>query len=159
MGKANAVKTGLKFVNTENVLLFDSNWINFNTENIKNAISRFEKDGDIDMIVLYLADDGWIFKLLRSGTVVSGQRILRKKDLVEVFKMAPSRYQLELVTNDYMTKEGKNIIKMPLSGKFVSGYSKLGMFKGLKKDFKMWRNIFSYKGILFYLKNLLTFAK
>ena len=150
-GKANAVKEGAKHTTADYVLLLDGDLTNIKTDELENAISRITNNPKIDMIILRRVADVTlnilgriIITISRQDIVTSGQRVLKVKDLQQVFHSIFGGYQLEVAMNAYMIKNMKHVYWMPFSM-----YSQLSMQKwGWKEGVK--RYITSIKGYVRY---------
>ena len=112
-GKSAAIFKGLLSVTTEYVLLFDADLQEIKVEEIQNAIQGIENHRSVDMIILRRVVERKLLSFLRHDVVMSGQRILRTKDLIEVAKMKPEKYALETAINKYMMKNNKIVYWIP----------------------------------------------
>jgi hypothetical protein len=61
------------------------------------------------MVVLRRSTMPWISKKFRADYLITGQRIVKKSDLLEVLKEEPKAYQIEFAMNHYMMKNKKNV--------------------------------------------------
>jgi glycosyltransferase involved in cell wall biosynthesis len=114
-GKAAAVKAGLEYAGAQNVLLLDADLTNIKTNELENAINLMEVNSQIDMIILRRVEDNTSLPWLRQDIVTSGQRLLRRDDLVRIFENNISGYQLEVAINAYMIRNHKRVYWMPFS--------------------------------------------
>ena len=97
--------------------------------------------------------------ILRKYIFQGGNRILSKKDLVEVEKMNPKSYQLEVAINKYMMNEGKTSKWIKFSALNPHKIKKLPFWEGLIKDLKMDMEIISFLGIRDYMRQMVFSAK
>lgn len=109
-GKPNAIKVGLEYVSAEYVLLLDGDLLNINDRELGNAIQKITNDPEIDMIILRRVADKTAPSWTRQDIVTSGQRILKKDDLKNVFQKYPPGYPIEWALNIYMLKNHKKYI-------------------------------------------------
>lgn len=157
-GKFMAVYSGLKRVKNEIVLLLDADLKNINTLQLKNAIKIFCNNPTLDMLILRHTNDHLINKIIRSDVVIIGGRLIRKRHLDKIFKTKANRFQLELAINNYMISNKLKYYWLPFSFQHFYKSQKYGFLKGWKKEFKMWHDLFSYKGVFYFIKNLATFC-
>jgi len=158
-GKSGAVFEGLKICQTENVLLFDADLFDIDVRELREAVEYFSRHREWDMIILRRMKDPWISKLIRTDIVTSGQRLLRTKDLKELAKTSLKNFQLELAINDYMLNHQKKVGWLPLVCRDIRKAQKYGLIKGNYKDFLMFVDLLSYKGLLYFFKLLFTFCQ
>ena len=156
-GKSAAIFKGLSLVKTEYVLLFDADLQSIKVNEIENAIQKIENNSSIDMIILRRIVESKLLSFLRHDVVMSGQRILKTKDLLEVVKMKPKKYALETAINAYIIKNNKITYWMPITTTNLHQITKYGY----RKAFKLGgiRGYFSSVGIFGYLKQIFTFCK
>lgn len=158
-GKSEAINQGLKHVKTDCILLFDSDLSNIKVEEIENAIAKILSNQSIDMIILRRIIESKFLSLIRHDIVMSGQRILKTKDLKEVFKKQFKGYQLEMSINDYMMKKNKKVYWMPLSTSNPKKVFKHGLINSLSFYISTIKGFISYSGFNGYLKQITTFCK
>ena len=133
-GKAFAVRLGLTFVKGDYVLLLDGDLIDINIQELAEAIKKIIKYPEIDMIILRRVADktAAIIPWLRDDIVLSGQRILKTKDLRKVFSKKIEGYRLETEINSYMMENNKKVFWMPFSVQNIHKQHKWGYWEGLK---------------------------
>lgn len=160
-GKAAAVSKGLGFADNENILLMDADLQNLKKDEVVAALKKFVENPSIDMIILEnKGGNTWIDPYINKNIFLSGQRILRKHDLLTVLKTrSPVGYQLEVAINAYMIDNRKKVFYMKTSSFNPHKIQKHGFFKGLIKDITMDLQIIRYLGIRQYLKQLFTFGR
>jgi glycosyltransferase involved in cell wall biosynthesis len=112
-GKSAAVKSGLSRAKNRFTFLTDADLEKINGEVIKKAFNKMEENPEIDMLIfkdkIYPKSFDFLNKLIRADIIFSGERILRKTDLIEVFsEFRPKSYELELSIDLYMKKLRKN---------------------------------------------------
>lgn len=159
IGKADAVKEGLKYVNTSHVLLLDGDLTNIKTDELEKAILKISNNLHIDMIILRRVDDITSNAWARQDIVTSGQRILRSFDLRKVFQRDFSCYQLEVAINAYMMKQKKNVYWMPLSIHGPLRIQKWGWKDGLRQVCSAARGYFTYHLVGQFFWQTLFFCK
>ena len=157
-GKAAAVKKGLEKARGKNILMMDADYHRINRSEIGKAIIFFQKHQAWDMILLKNFDDSFFFKLCRTNVVTVGLRLIRKKDLEKILSQPLSRYQLEIGINDWMMKHQKKVGWLPAHYPTLFKSQKIGFLKGLRADLSMVRQQFSYHGLLWYSRHLMTFC-
>lgn len=133
-GKAFAVRLGLTFAKSDYVLLLDGDLIDIKVRDLTKAMKKIMKNPDIDMIILRRVTDqtAAIIPFLRDDIVLSGQRILKTKDLRKVFSKKIEGYRLETEINSYMMENNKKVFWMPLAMQNIHKQHKWGYWEGLK---------------------------
>lgn len=131
-GKAAAIKEGLRYTTSSYVLLLDGDLSNLNVNELDEAISKIISNPDIDLIILRRSKDRTSFAWIRQDIVTSGQRILKRRDLENIYTNYPSGYQLEWAMNSYMIKNGKKVYWMPFSIHNLWRHQKHGLRAGWK---------------------------
>jgi glycosyltransferase involved in cell wall biosynthesis len=158
-GKTFAVYHGLNYASEGNIFLCDSDLKNLNHEEISNAIVKFDLL-HLDMLILRRMNIGFLPKIIRADTLLSGERILKKKDLVQIIQSKVVGYQLEVATNHYfVNKKFKRCYWSASSAVNNYKYKKFKFFKGIFKDLKMYYQIISFVGFRNYLKQISSFCK
>ncbi|PIP63999.1 hypothetical protein CO083_04750 [Candidatus Roizmanbacteria bacterium CG_4_9_14_0_8_um_filter_34_12] len=159
LGKTGAVNHGIQVSTGNYILLLDGDLRNLKFQEVENTISKMFKDPAIDMIILR-RNAPWNIKILRGDILVSGERILRKNDLMNAInELKPKRYQIEFAINKYMYMNNKKVYWMTSSIRNTWPTTKFGFVKGMRKIVLMNLNILSYVGYLNYLKQFLFFCK
>jgi len=160
LGKTGAVRKGIQVSTGNFILLLDGDLQNFNYQEIENGIINIYKNTLTDMIIFRRFNASWNIKLLRGDILVSGERILRKKDLKKIINIQkPEGYQLEFAINKYMMVNNKSVYWMPSSALNTWPTTKFGFIKGMLKIIKMNMNILIYLGFANYIKQLLFFSR
>jgi len=154
-GKAAAVLLGAKKAQSNYLLLLDADLQNLNPKEIENAIKSARNNATIDMIILRRINDAIIPRMFRSDVLVSGERILKKADLLKVFKKDPTSYQLEVAINKYMLDNHKKVVTIANSATNYHRINKYGILMGIKNEIKMDISILQYTGLLGLLKQML----
>jgi glycosyltransferase involved in cell wall biosynthesis len=155
-GKTEAVALGLKKAKGTHILLLDADLQNFQYKEIENVILAIKNSPTIDMIILKRNNK----RLFRANTLISGERILQKKDLVEVLAAyQPKGFQLELVINQYMLENHKNVYWMPISASNSSSIEKRGIRGGIQKIIAMHIDIVTYIGLYNTIRQVLFFGR
>lgn len=129
-GKPNAIRAGLKYISAPYVLLLDGDLTNIKTSELDSAIKKIITNPQIDMIILRRSKDTTSLAWMRQDIVTSGQRILKRRDLENVFANYPSGYQLEWAVNTYMIKNKKKAYWVPFSIHNLWRHQKYGLRAG-----------------------------
>lgn len=159
-GKSAAIEKGLKRAKFDHLFLVDADLINLEPEVIKKAILKMKNDSSADMIVLRQVNFLPLARLVRADVLVSGQRFLRKKELSEIFKKyRPRGYQLELVSNQYMLENRKQVYWLKSRAICPPKIEKFGFLKGTVLDSLAVLKIVSCVGFFNWLKQVLIFAR
>lgn len=158
-GKGGAIQQGIILAKHDNLLLLDADLINLIYEELQDGINTYIKNTDIDMIVFRRILEHWNIKILRHDVLMSGQRIMKRKDLLIILNTHPTTYQLEVAMNKYALDHDKNCKWMPLSIINTSKLAKWGRRKGTEKSMQMMHDFVSYAGFWSYFKQVLFFCK
>lgn len=160
LGKTEAITTGLKHAKGEYIFLLDADLQGLNHQELEKGLDVIRKDTSVDMIIFKRLDPPLIVKLSRGAVLISGQRIIKKDDLVLALdRYKPRGYELEFALNQYMMDKQKHVYWMPISASNTRSTRKLGYCKGMQKIIHMHRDIFQYLGLSKTLKQFLFFCK
>lgn len=157
-GKAHAIQTGLKKVKTEYVCMFDSDLKKINTKEVTYMIENMFLHPEIDMGILRRIHAKRFIKIFYRELILSGQRMLRTKDLHKIYEDNFEKYQLEVAINTFMEKNKKIVVRYPFTGENTFKGQKRWIFQGIKKDISMFRDIFKYQGVLGYIRHSFSFS-
>lgn len=160
-GKANAIKEGLKHVNSDYVFLIDGDHITIKIDEIENAIHKSINNPEIDMIILRKVEDETVkvSRFIRHEIIFSGERILRTSDLKNVYQNTFSDYQIEMAINTYMMRNRKNVYWMPSSVHAFNKWEKWGYYEGTKRSLRMFNGFVSYAGWKNFIWQTLFFCR
>ncbi|RDC66358.1 glycosyltransferase family 2 protein [Adhaeribacter pallidiroseus] len=156
-GKAAAIRHGLQIAQHENILLMDADLRDIDKTEIEKAIQAITRH-NLDMLILRRINAPWFVKFDRGDILLSGERIVKKKDLLKVFNQEVNRYQVELAINLYMQKHKRNVGWMPWSATNTYKSEKIGLVAGYKKEFEMFTDIVLYAGFRNIVKQISSFA-
>ncbi len=156
-GKTEAVRAGMRLVQSEYVCLLDADLRCLTAHEIEAALACLINDPGIDMIILRRVNAAFNSKITRGDVLFSGERILRTRDLARVLNGCAKKYQLEIAINQYMMEQRKRVYWMPSSALNTLKVQKIG-FAGLERDMFMIKNMLDYSGIGTYVKQLFDFA-
>ena len=159
-GKTFAIHHALNYVPDGNVFLCDSDLKNLDNQEISNAIIKFDLL-DLDMLILRRIKISFLPKIIRSDTLLSGERILRKTDLKNIIQSSVKGYELEVAINQYFINNNleKGCFWSPSSAVNNYKYKKGKFFKGIFKDLKMYFNLIKYIGFGNYKNQVSNFCK
>jgi len=157
-GKTGAVREGLKKIGNELVVLIDADLRKFKVAEMDAAIKRMKR-GDVDMVVLRRVEYGIFVKLIRGDVLITGERVMRADDLREALGDEGLKcYQMEPVINQYMIDKGKRIVWMPHGAVSTNTISKVGMLRGVKKEWEMLGEIKDSVGVKNFVYQYLFFG-
>ena len=159
IGKAGAIWEGLKKTRSDYIFLCDGDVRGLKAEEIERAIEAIINNETLDMIILRRMKAKLESQWIRADTIFSGERILRRSDLMDVYETNPTGYQIEIAINTYMIKNKKNVYWMPSSGVNVFKRDKVGLIEGTIKEQTMHLSMMRYAGFLNYLKQTLFFCR
>lgn len=156
-GKAAAVRHGVALAKNENILLMDADLQSIDKTEVEKAIEAIVQH-KLDMIILRRINAPWFVKFDRGDTLLSGERIIKKKDLEDIMNQDVKHYQVELAINLYMQKHKRDVRWMPWSATNTYKSEKIGLVEGYKKEFKMFTDIVMYAGFRNIVKQITRFA-
>jgi glycosyltransferase involved in cell wall biosynthesis len=161
-GKSATVQEGVKAAKGKLIFLFDADLKNFKAWEIDRAVDIFNRL-KTDMLVLRQVKDSlykeWFSKISIVDIIISGQRLLFKKDLLKIFKRSVKKYRLEVAINSYLRKNRKKAYWLDYSGTNTTKIEKNGLFDGLNKSLAMTADIVGYIGLVNFIKQTEMFAK
>lgn len=160
-GKSHAVYEGLKIAREETLLLMDADLRHLQKTEIEDAITHFNEAKTIDMLILEnKGGNAKVDMFLNKNIFLSGQRILKRKDLETIFSLKkPIKYQLEIAINAYMIRNQKKVFFVKTSSFNPHKVQKHGLLKGMSKDLEMDLQMISYVGISNYFKQMRSFGR
>lgn len=158
VGKTAAVKKGLEQARGEYILLFDADLRDVYASQVERAVKKTLKK-NADMVILRHMYALWTMNIVRGDILVSGERILKKKDLQKVLSGNVKKFQLEFAMNQYMLDNRKSVFWMPSSARNTYKFKKNGFFKGWYEMIAVAVNILWYIGLRNYVKQILFFCK
>ena len=156
-GKSAAVRAGMNHVVNEWVFLCDADLSQIEVEEFRTAC-QFVRSDQADMVVLRRTKAPWFVKFDRGDILFSGERIVKTRDLKEVFSKEIEHYQLEIAINQWMLDHQKKAYWFPSSVTNTYKFQKLGLAKGLTKEFRMWYNLVYFIGPANYIRQIRSFA-
>jgi len=159
LGKTDAIRKGLNHAIGDYILLLDADIQNLQYEEIEVAIQAIEKNNFIDMLILRRVNADLMIRLYRADVLFTGERILRKADLVEILKGPVKRWQLESAINTWMYLNHKNVLWMAQSGTNTDKALKWGWVNGFIYDMKTFGDMVSATGVNNFIKQILFYAK
>lgn len=159
-GKTFAIYHALNYASDGNIFLCDSDLKNLDNEEISNAINKFDLL-DLNMLILRRIKISFLPKIIRSDTLLSEERILRKTDLKNIIQSGVKGYELEIAINQYFIKNNLEKGCFWSSSSAVNNYKykKFKFFKGIFKDIKMYFNIIKFIGFGNYKNQVSNFCK
>lgn len=159
-GKSYAIKYGLSSAFYENILLFDADLKNVDKIEIENAIVNYRL-WNLDMLILRRINSSALVKLIRADTLLSGERIIKKKHLKKILNSEVKGYELEIATNQYFIKNDLADKCRWVKSSAVNNYKyrKYKIANGIFKDVKMHFGIIKHVGVRNYIKQIKYFCK
>lgn len=157
-GKTEAIAASLAKINADYIFLCDADLRDLRVAEVDNAVNAILTNANIDMIIMRRIYSIFSTRLSRSDILFTGERILRKKDLIEILKTNPQGYQLEIAINKYMADHNKIIYWMLSSALSTFKVKKVGIFTGLINELNMILVIIKFAGLKEYLRQILFFC-
>ena len=163
-GKAAAVAAGLKYVESDYVMLFDADVNNIKPREVRKALRKVARP-EIDLIILNKVDPNPDYSLTnkfsvysRIACVFSGERVLKTNDLKIILAQKPEGYQLEPMINQYMMENNKTAKWVKSSIKHPYAYSNGGAKQVAKKYSAMALQIIQGVGVVNFIEQLAAFC-
>lgn len=147
-GKSYAVKKGLEEAENEYVLLMDADLKNLDEKELNRAIKAITGNSGIDMIILRRLKAPWFIKMYRIDTLLSGERLLRTRDLKHIFNNKVNGYQLEIAINLYMYCNKKKVYWSPSSALNTFKLQKLSSLRAIAKEMGMYGSLVQHAGLI-----------
>ncbi|MCW5876230.1 MAG: glycosyltransferase family 2 protein [Anaerolineales bacterium] len=159
-GKAAAVLAGARQLRTDYLLLVDADLRRPRRAEFARALAALHTEPGVDMLVLRRVSKSLLTRSLRGDLLISGERIVRRGDLLAMLAQHPVQgYQLEVALNQYMLDHDKQVRWLPISSVGLLAIHKLGLRSGLRKELGMFRDIFKYLGLSKLLWQMLIFGR
>ncbi|WP_026461967.1 glycosyltransferase family 2 protein [Adhaeribacter aquaticus] len=156
-GKTDAIRHGVLAALNENILLMDADLQSINKTEVEKAIQAIAQH-NLDMVILRRINAPWFVKFDRGDTLLSGERIVKKQDLIKILNEEVNGYQIELAINLYMQRHKRDVRWIPWSATNTYKAEKLGLLEGYKHEFKMFTDIVLYAGLKNIIKQITLFA-
>ena len=157
-GKTAAVQAGALQAECDYMLLLDADLQRLSRPDLEAGIRAVGADPAIDMLLFLRYPELWWARLLRGNDLFSGERILRRTDLLEVLTAKPvTGYQLEVAINQHMIDNKKKVRRMRLHCQPVLAAIKRGVREGSKKELGMIQSIFAYLGVRGFIRQFMWF--
>jgi hypothetical protein len=146
-GKADAVLQGARATDCDFLLLVDADLQNILVDEFAYAVSAVKNEPQIDMLLLRRVNKDPLTRLVRGDITVTGERIVRRSDLIQVLESQPVQgFQLEVALNQFMLEQEKDVRWSPVSSTGMISLRKMGFWAGMKKELQMFPAIFRYIG-------------
>ncbi len=159
MGKTDAVREGLKQATGYYILLIDADLQNLNSRDLDKAIRAVYRNPHIDMLILRRINADLLIKMYRADILFTGERILRKQDLMEVLNGPVKRWQLESAINTWMYLNKKKVFWIPQSATNTDKSLKWGLLQGILNDFRTFTDMMFATGIANFFRQLFFYAR
>lgn len=156
VGKSGAILEGLKFTQSNNVLLLDADLRNLNHIEINKAVNAIHKNPDIDMLILRRIKAPFFVKVTRGDVLSTGERIVKREYLQKLLENSSKGWQLESKINLFMYKNKKRVFWISHSG--INTHWKWGWDTDLKYHKKKMADIYSV-GLINLIRLFLFFGK
>jgi len=159
-GKSAAILAGIQKARGENILLFDADIRHLIPSEISSAIRAWNQASGHRMLILSRTHAPIVSRLLRWNIIFSGERILRTKDLREVFRSRVlHNFQIEIAINHFIMRHSGRCGHFPYSGENSYGWHKHTFGYFLKKYWQMSFQIVAAYGVQEYMRQMCCFAK
>jgi glycosyltransferase involved in cell wall biosynthesis len=159
-GKAVAVRQGAARLDCEYIFLLDADLTNIEPVEFSQAVHLVKNHPQIDLLILRRINKDPFTRLARGDVLISGERILRRVDLLTLLTQQPvTGFQLEVAINQFALDHQMSVYWHSVSSVGLISFRKMGFWKGLFKEIRMFYSIYAYLGFLRAFKQILTFGK
>jgi len=159
-GKSEAVMAGIAKAKGESILLFDADMRNIQPSEIQALIGIWKRHPKNGMCILSRKHAPWISRFLRWSVIFSGERIVRKRDMMDLYHARRfCNFQIETAINQYMIDHGRACGHVPYSGVNSYGWQKHTPAGFIIKYARMTNQIVRAYGIRKLLYQTLYFAR
>lgn len=159
VGKTDAIREGLKVAGGHYILLLDADLQNLNHKDLEKAVRAVYKNPSIDMLILRRVNADLLIRMYRADVLFTGERILKKSDLIEILDGPVKRWQLESAINTWMYLNKKKVFWIPQSAINTDKSLKWGMLNGLIYDIRTFGDMMFATGLNNFFKQILFYAK
>jgi len=144
--KSHAVKQWLLQAKSDYVFFFDADlkWVKHGE--ISRVVTTLYNHPELDIWILRRIHSKRYLKIFMIDLLLSWERMLKIEDAKKIFSNQVSWYEMEMAINSYIVKEKKNGAWFPSSARNTFKIKKYWTIDWLIKEFRMYRNIFRYKG-------------
>lgn len=162
-GKAGAIKAGLELVKTPWVLLLDADLQHLSANELSTTLQQWsnkQPQHNLDMLILRRAPYSKFVTAIRHDILMSGERIVRTKDLKKIFEeLVFSGYQLEVACNHYMLEHKKSVRWVQTTLANTTKLQKWGVLKSLKKYKEELLGYTRFAGVRAYARQVFFFCR
>ena len=159
-GKTKAMFKGVSLTSSKYILFLDADLRKLNRKELETAISIVKKNQSIDMLILRRMNGRLEPTWFRADTIFSGERIVKKKDFLEVIRtLKPSGYQIEIALNKFIMENRKKVFWFPSSALNTMKRVKVGFVQGLINEIKMHYSMIQFAGLFNYFYQTISFCK
>lgn len=157
-GKAGAVQAGAEQADCDYLLLIDADLQELRSRDLEAGLRKLRGNHAIDMILFVRTAELWWARLVRGHDLFSGERLIRRTDLLRIFEQkSVVGYQLEVAINQFMIDNKKRVMRMPLYCRSVLAADKVGAEEGRRKERRMIRSILAYLGVRRFVQQFLWY--
>jgi glycosyltransferase involved in cell wall biosynthesis len=150
--KSYAVKQWLDRVKSNYVFFFDADLQWVKREEVQKVIKSLYEHPEVDVWILRRIYTKWYVRVFMVDLLLSGQRMLKTNDAKRIFEWEMSWYQMEIAINTYMYYWKKYWVRYPFTAENTFKKEKYWFIKWLKREIRMYQNIFRYSGFFRYVK-------
>ncbi|HEX2394740.1 MAG TPA: glycosyltransferase family 2 protein [Bacteroidales bacterium] len=159
VGKTDAIREGLKIATGNYILLLDADLQNLNRRDLERAIRAVYRNPSIDMLILRRVNADLLIRMYRADVLFTGERILKKSDLLEILHGPAKRWQLESAINTWMYLSKKKVYWIPQSATNTDKSLKWGLVQGLINDVRTFADMMFATGLNNFFRQIFFYAK
>lgn len=159
VGKTDAIREGLKIANGYYILLIDADLQNLNHRDLDRTIRAVYRNPAIDMLILRRINADLLIKMYRADVLFTGERILKKSDLLEILEGPVKRWQLESAINTWMYNNKKRVYWVPQSAVNTDKSLKWGVLQGFINDIRTFADMMFATGLKNFFRQIFFYAK
>jgi glycosyltransferase involved in cell wall biosynthesis len=146
LGKTEAIRNGLKFVQSPNVFLLDADLIGLTSAMLSNCIEFVSKNSP-DMLIIRRIKTLSLTKLLKMDILEAGERIIKTEYLKKIISLPISNYELEPAINNFFLTKKLHMVYTTLPITQYRKIDKVGIIKGFLGDLGATRQVVGFAGL------------
>jgi glycosyltransferase involved in cell wall biosynthesis len=158
-GKTDAIRIGLEYAKGDYIMLIDADLQNLNHREIESAVKSMKSDPAIDMLILRRVKADLLIRAYRGDVLFTGERIIKRSDLLEILKGPVKRWQLESAINTWMYQNRRKVFWTAQSATNTNKALKWGLISGIINNLRTFSDMMFANGFRNFLRQILYYAK
>lgn len=159
-GKTEAVRTGLARATGSYTLLLDADLRRVDAERIQATITRVYRQSPPPAMVIFRKKTASLLaRFDRRDLVLSGDRLVRTRELNEALGPSVSGFQLEVAVNEYMMRHEREVRWISWRAENTRKIEKYSLVRGIVREVTMLRNVIEHVGVTGFARQLLFLGR